>query len=110
MSRSRKQAVITLLLLSTVTLLLVAARPKPLRPGSESVGESSVPPQETLRGRLATVDSVAWVRVVGEPRVRAVDTTEWLRRKIPGLSRSHRSVFPVTEWTLHVVEAFKPRG
>jgi hypothetical protein len=37
--------------------------------------------------------------------VRAVDTTQRLRRKFPGVSPERRLVFPVTEWTVHVIYA-----
>lgn len=90
MPRLPKQLAISVLLLLAVTLIVLTARPKPFRP-YEIVVERGHPPGETLAERLA-----------------AVDTTEWLRRRIPGLNRTIRAAYPVTEWTLEVVEALKP--
>lgn len=126
MWRFLKPFAIGLLLLSTVALIVasvwlptnrrgsaglpaVAARPNPL-PRHEYITERSVAPEVALKARLNRVEAVARIRVLNAPRVRAIDSTERLRRRFPGLNPAHRSVHPVTEWPVRVIEALRPYG
>src|SRR5688572_2875937 len=125
MWRFLKPIAIGLLLLSTVALMVAAVWQPSNRRSAEGLPAVAAPPkllthrfishrssapEVHLKARLARVEAVARIRVLSPPRVRAVDSTEWLRRRIPGLRRAHRSIHPMTEWPVRIVEALRTYG
>jgi hypothetical protein len=76
--------------------------------GSIVSGQRSIP-KWTLVERVQRASAVAVIQVVSEGRVRAVDATDALVRRNPGvIGRS--VVVPLTEWDVRVLEATKSSG
>jgi hypothetical protein len=65
-----------------------------------------VPPEATVAERLASVDAVALVQVLGQPSIRARDLKPILEAADPGVLLPEMIV-PITEYNVRIVEVMK---